>query len=46
MDVNATGVTRKGIGTLVQGFLFGFGSAVAAGCIYLAYEKVTSPAFT
>ena len=43
MDVNATGVMRKGIGTLVQGFLFGLGFAVAAGCIYLAYEKATSP---
>src|SRR5260370_32607659 len=43
MDVNATEVMRKGIGALVQGFLFGLGFAVAAGCIYLAYEKIASP---
>jgi hypothetical protein len=43
MNVNGTGVMRKGIGTLVQGFLFGLGFAVAAGGIYLAYEKLASP---
>jgi hypothetical protein len=43
MDVNTTGSMRKGIGTLAQGFLFGLGFAVAAGCLYLAYEKAMSP---
>jgi hypothetical protein len=44
MNVSGTGLMRKGIGTLFQGFLFGLGFAVAAGGIYLAYEKLASPA--
>jgi hypothetical protein len=43
MNVKGTGAMRKGFGTLVQGFVFGLGFAVAAGGLYLAYEKATSP---
>ncbi len=47
MEIDTMGLVRKGIGTLVQGFLFGIGFGVAAwGVYYLAYGSLMSQAMT
>ena len=47
METNAKGLALKGIGTLVQGFVFGVGFALAAwGIYFLAYNSLMSQAMT